>query len=413
MKKEKPLFTCESDIEANDYKKLAKYYPNKFYWNFVRTYTIINVILFFVFSLIDMNFESGTKKFIVFQVLIMLFCRLNLEGMAAKAFKNSADKNELDTHFDTDFFEDYFVRKGATMSLTIKYSEITKCIENDNNFYLDWSQKNTVIILQKSKCSLELINFIRKTFEVDNRLGDNKKIKTPKKRKNNLLKGLKISERLMITLLILTILCGIITFLLSAYEARLDPPDLYRFMEKLWILFLLSFIPLLSIIGGFVTYKINRKIAVSNIVIGFMVMPYMTLIGLLAAIPGYEVDYSEITPYKEYIPTTLPDEAYTQLFELTSGEKIYSIYLEENNIFSGIKDNDLWIKGENLKTDLMLYLEHSAYKNDDLYYCFYNRTTDEYNTLPSESGTYTIYVMKFAKSSNKLELSITDFEYLK
>ena len=30
------------------------------------------------------------------------------------------------------------------------------------------------------------------------------------------------------------------------------------------------------------------------------------------------------------------------------------VYLEENNIFSGIKDNDLWIKGKNLKKLIFL-----------------------------------------------------------
>ena len=46
---------------------------------------------------------------------------------------------------------------------------------------------------------------------------------------------------------------------------------------------------------------------------------------------------------------------------------------------------------------------------EDVYYSIYNKTEDEYNTLPEESGIYEIYAMNYNKTTK--ELTIHKFKY--
>ena len=90
--------------------------------------------------------------------------------MAEKVHNARLQRGEIEASSEIEFYEDYFIRKGKNVSITANYSEITRCIENDTNFYLEYPNQNMVINLQKNRCDLELINFIRTTFKIENHI---------------------------------------------------------------------------------------------------------------------------------------------------------------------------------------------------------------------------------------------------
>ena len=131
----------------------------------------------------------------------MLLYKVRLEYYSEKEFNRIKKQGIADTNFETEFYGDHLIRKGESVTFTIKYSEISRCVENDTNFYLECADKNMIIILQKNRCDLELINFIRSKFKnPENNIGDTSSYKKIKSLKNT-----KLISTLMIILFIATI----------------------------------------------------------------------------------------------------------------------------------------------------------------------------------------------------------------
>ena len=69
-----------------------------------------------------------------------------------------------------------------------------------------------------------------------------------------------------------------------------------------------------------------------------------------------------------------------------------------------IASNNKWIPCNSIKTELKALVPSMLREDSDAYYSIYNNTTCEYNTLPTRSGTYEIYAMKYDKSEKHLEI---------
>ena len=104
----------------------------------------------------------------------MLFYRIGLEDYSERYYNSFVKKGfPSETCFETEFYNDYFVRKTTTASVILKYSDMVKSVETKNHFYFDYPQRNTVIIIQKDKCNSELIDFIRKKcYQLEQKMKD-------------------------------------------------------------------------------------------------------------------------------------------------------------------------------------------------------------------------------------------------
>ena len=75
-----------------------------------------------------------------------------------------------------------------------------------------------------------------------------------------------------------------------------------------------------------------------------------------------------------------------------------------------IKKSDKWIKYKNLTPKQKVLIPSVCEINSSSYLLLYNKTTNEYDKLPDNSGIYEMYVMKYDTITKNLE--IHKFKYL-
>lgn len=143
---------------------MAKYFPNNMYWKLVFQGVFINLIISALVLLLSKNFIIAVLFFIIYQIYLTFYYKIRLEHFAEKVFNARLKKGLIDTKFEIVFYNNYLIRKSDKFSLNINYNEITKSIETDTHFYLEYPKLNFIIIIQKNRCDLGLVNFIKEKF---------------------------------------------------------------------------------------------------------------------------------------------------------------------------------------------------------------------------------------------------------
>ncbi len=319
--------------------------------------TILNILITAFIAIIPQSWIETLIFFIVFEIYLLILYRIRLGSMAEKVHNARLQRGEIEASSEIEFYEDYFIRKGKNVSITANYSEITRCIENDTNFYLEYPNQNMVINLQKNRCDLELINFIRTTFKIENHI---------------------------------------------------------------WVFWCWLPIPVLSIILGF-KYKNAGFKCTKNIVGGFIIGFLMLIYGSFCLMPTFEQDYNKIDAYKNYIDAPLPNNGEleiqnwgTYFDEDKTNYTIINVYYDKedvNDLVNGIENSNNWILSKEIKSELKILIPSQLKSDFDAYYSIYNKTTNEYNTLPTIAGNYEIYAMKYDKSDKHLEIHKFDYNY--
>ena len=111
------------------------------YWPYVIRGTVFNLLITVIIAVIFRNNTITSSFFILYQLFVLIYCRVRLESLVQKEFYKMKRNGEIDTKFEIEFYEDYFIRKGEKITYTINYSEITKCIDIDNNLYLEYPSR--------------------------------------------------------------------------------------------------------------------------------------------------------------------------------------------------------------------------------------------------------------------------------
>ena len=319
--------------------------------------TILNILITAFIAIIPQSWIETLIFFIVFEIYLLILYRIRLGSMAEKVHNARLQRGEIEASSEIEFYEDYFIRKGKNVSITANYSEITRCIENDTNFYLEYPNQNMVINLQKNRCDLELINFIRTTFKIENHI---------------------------------------------------------------WVFWCWLPIPVLSIILGF-KYKNAGFKCTKNIVGGFIIGFLMLIYGSFCLMPTFEQDYNKIDAYKNYIDAPLPNNGEleiqnwgTYFDEDKTNYTIINVYYDKedvNDLINSIENSNNLILSKEIKSELKILIPSQLKSDFDAYYSIYNKTTNEYNTLPTIAGNYEIYAMKYDKSDKHLEIHKFDYNY--
>ena len=413
-KNEKCLFSCESVVDGYEYKKMAKYFPKRMYWVFVIRGTIFNVIISALIALTTQSWIATLIFLIAYEIYLLIYYKVRLEPMAEKVHNARLKRGEIEVNFETEFYEDYFIRKGEKSSVTIDYSEINRCVENDTNFYLEYAKKNMIIIIQKNRCDLELISFIRNKFSnLENNLGDTSSYKEIKKAKNT-----KLINTLMIILFIATLCCLWGAMWSVSLINEINPQHGFNFTKNTWVFWCWLPIPISSIILGFI-YNGKGLKCTKNIVAGFIIGFLLLVYGAFSLFPTFSEDYSKINDYKQYIDASIPSNGELEIqnwetyFDDDKTEyAIINAYYDKEDVSileNSIEESNNWILSTKLKSELKILLPTQFRSSDNVYYSIYNKTTNEYNTIPNESGEYEIYSMYYDKSLKKL--SIQKYKY--
>ena len=289
--------------------------------------TILNILITAFIAIIPQSWIETLIFFIVFEIYLLILYRIRLGSMAEKVHNARLQRGEIEASSEIEFYEDYFIRKGKNVSITANYSEITRCIENDTNFYLEYPNQNMVINLQKNRCDLELINFIRTTFKIENHI---------------------------------------------------------------WVFWCWLPIPVLSIILGF-KYKNAGFKCTKNIVGGFIIGFLMLIYGSFCLMPTFEQDYNKIDAYKNYIDAPLPNNGEleiqnwgTYFDEDKTNYTIINVYYDKedvNDLVNGIENSNNWILSKEIKSELKILIPSQLKSDFDAYYSIYNKATNEYNYL--------------------------------
>jgi len=414
--KDKCLYTCEGITDAYEYKKMAKYFPKRMYWVLVIRGVFLNIVFTALIAIISKSWLVSLIFFIVYEIYLLIYYKVRLEPLAEKIFNSREKRGEIDTNFKTEFYEDYFIRKGEKISLKINYSEISRCVENDTNFYLEYPLRNTVVILQKNRCSLELISFIRNKFkDLENHLGDTSSYKKNKKPKNA-----NLINTLMIILFIATLCCLWGALWSVSLVDQINPQHGFNFTKNTWVFWCWLPIPLSSIILGFIFNNRGLK-CTKNIVAGFIIGFLLLIYGSFCLFPTFSEDYSKIDTYRNIIDAELPNSGELEIqdwgtyFDEDKTEyTIINAYYDKENVndlVSSIENNDNWILSKEIKSELKILIPSQLGSDEDAYYSIYNKTTNQYNTLPEVAGNYEIYAMKYDISDKQLEIHKFQYSY--
>ena len=410
----KCLYTCDSIIDANEYKKMANYFP-QMYWHYVIIGTVLNLIITAIVAIAFRSLLGTLIFFAVYQTYLMILYKVRLEHYAEKTFNSMLKNGSADTEIHTEFYDDYFIRQGETETLKINYDEIDKCVETDTNFYLKFSKRNKIIFIKKNACDLELISFLREKFKVyENHLGETTKFKGAKKYHNP-----NFIKTFMIILFIITI-CSLWGALWSvSLVDKINPQHGFNFTKNTWVFWCWLPIPILSIILGF-KYKNAGFKCTKNIVGGFIIGFLLLVYGSFSLFPTFSQDYNKIDSYRSIISAQLPSNGEleiqdwgTYFDEDKTNYTIINAYYDKEDVSSlvnSIQYNSNWILSKEIKSELKILIPSQLRSDDDAYFSIYNKTTNQYNTLPEIPGEYEIYAMKYDKSDKHLE--IHKFTYL-
>lgn len=407
----KPLFTCDSIIDAEEYGKMAKYFP-RFYWYFVIIGAGINLLITAVIAIISRNLIISLVFFVVYQIYLMILYKVKLEYYAKKMF----NPQNMESEIHSEFYDDYFIRQGEIETLKIYYSDINRCIETDTNFYLEFKKRNKVIFIQKNRCELQLIQFIREKFSnIDNRLGDSSKLKRARKTHNT-----KFIKIFMIILFVMTIATIWMSMGSINIVDKLNPQHGFNYIKNVWVLWCWLPIPITSIVLGYKYRKAGFK-CTKNIVAGYIVGFLLIIYGSFSLFPTYEEDYSKIYDYRNIVNVNLPVNGEleiqnwgTYFDEDKTNYTIINAYYDKedvSNLEYSIKNNSNWMPSKEIRSELRIFIPSQLRTDNDAYFSIYNKTTNQYNTIPNDAGNYEIYAMKYDISAKHLEIHKFDYNY--
>ena len=412
----KCLYTCESIIDGYEYKKMVKYFP-QIYWAYVFWITFLNLLISAIIAIVSKSFVTTLGFFTVYQLFIMILYKVRLEYYAERSFNKMVKNGTSETKLHTEFYDDYFIRQGETSTFKIKYDDIVRCVETDTNFYLKWDKESKIIFIQKNACELELIHFIRSKFNnLESYIGNDKKVKPIRKSHNPV-----FVKNGMIILFIITIA----SFWGASYSVslvdKINPKHGFSFVKNAWVFWCWLPVPILSIILGFKYKRVGYK-CTKNIIGGFIIGFLLLLYGLFYFFPTYSRNYEELNNYKYMIDATLPANGDLEIQEVgtyfdddKTDYVVINVYYDKEdttNLESSIKNSNKWILSNYINSNLKVVVPSIFYSGDDIYYSLYNKTLNVYNSLPSNSGEYEMYAMKYSISNKMLEIHKFKYKYV-
>lgn len=80
-------------------------------------------------------------------------------------------------------------------------------------------------------------------------------------------------------------------------------------------------------------------------------------------------------------------------------------------IENSIKESKNWILRKDLSSNLKIFFSQSFISGENSYYSVYNKTNNEYNKVPDESGEYEIYAIKYDFDDDVLEIDKFNYFY--
>lgn len=196
------------------------------------------------------------------------------------------------------------------------------------------------------------------------------------------------------------------------------------FVENMWLFFLLTPIPIASIVWGYVLKSKGCKYK-KNIVVGIIMTALLCIYGSFTFIFANEYDHSDepIIKVEQMIGIDIPEHRYINTQDWTKGTQSDSrecisstsdVYF--NNSVAEEFEKQLAIDEKWLSlipNDLIsITSTFSNYYSYD-YMLIYNTDTSEYNTLPHESGAFHFINILYRSNENQMKIVEYSIDYVK
>ncbi len=414
------LYSCKSDMNKYELEKMVPYFWKKFYIVFIIHSIVVNVLLSTLVLIFVQNYVDTILFFIIFLFFSLIYYKIKLSDAVIKSIESYRKKNKMDIEVEIKFYDSYLVQENKNKKLKVDYAKFSHGIETNTNFYLQYIEKRRtkIIIINKDNCELELIQFIRtKINNMESNLGGDIRFSSNKKLKNS-----KLTKKIMSLLFLLSILSifgGLYTFATYNEVNKINGPN---FVKSAWLFWLWLPIPITSIAIGY-RYKKRGLDCSKNIISGFIISILLIGLGCFSLLPYSfnEVDsnYEIIDNYRQIMGVSIPDTGQLRTTTMKSFnlKNISNLEIttvnyssEDTNMLANeIKNNNNWVLSTELSSEFKKLLPSTFIVNSNIYYLFYNKNLNEYNTIPLASGTYNICSMKYDIS--KKTLIIYSFDY--
>lgn len=433
MEKIKEKLEVEVKVTYEEYKKMKKEFPYKFWKQF-----LIAAIVIFIISLMAFFGEpSEVGEYAYFDIIMTIIVGIILKIIEVlfrkPKYKKILKKNMDDIHYTLFFYDDYLEKKGKNVSQKIPYYQIWKIRETEKHIYL-LLDKEDIIPIKKDECDEKVIQEIRKISlnrdnnEVNKEEYEEYIIPKEKYRKMRIF---------LIFLFIITILSIWLAILIPLVLANMNMPHYVMeyfpdakvsipyfsvsmpyapVLDYLWGAWLILPIPLLSIVLGIKYYRKGLKCK-KNIVVGVVVMILLLIMGFMTYINPVEQEYKNTFEHQEILGVKLPKEG--RLFKLKlnqakNPELIYMLWKNKEEVksfYKEIKENKNWIPlskvDPNVSTSL---ISKCTSQKEECYYSIYIEETKEYNKIPAKNGLYNIHSMLYDPEISSLKMEqFTDF----
>ena len=407
---DKKLFECESIIDLEEFQKMFVNFPSNF-WATIINNAIFILLIALILGLIEKASLIETAIiFFVLEIINITAIILNIKNIAKKYYKKQMKDVIVKKKITTKFYNNYLIAIGDRSTIKINYSEIKKIKETNDNLYI---LEQTIIILQKDKCTKELIEFIR-NINKDKFIVKKSKDKTISINKKEKSKLINTISMLLFIITILSIYLGLIFWSIATEISNTNIA-----FSNIWVMIFALPIPIASIIFGII-YKRKGYKCEKNIIIGIIMSVILVLISSTTLIENqFNTNYDEVNKYADIIDVKIPEKGKYKRVEWDSSylKNLISNYIqftntkEANKFYKDIKNNPNWISEKDLSTELSNIAPSliCVSPKDDCYYLFYNIDDYTYNKTPVATGNYHYYAMIYDPSN--LSLQVEDFEY--
>ena len=404
----------ELTITYEEYQKLRKTCNYQFWKIFLIASLII--ILFFSIALIPPDPLPIEEVVIsdIFVIMVMFFLLKIRYVLFSKLDYKRFAKNKNQVEYKVYFYDKYIKVENEKMNLKINYEEIKKIKITSTDIYIIVNTKN-IIPIPKHKINMNLIDYL---YDRIPKTKIKKKIAIEEQQENlEKYEKVKIGLIVLFVLTIISIWASMFLILLTPQKENVPLPLTFNYT---YVAYYLLPIPVLSIILGII-YRIKGLKCTKNIIAGIIVTGIILLEGSVSFLINDEIDYKNITTYRDVIGITLPsqgkyykinwDESY--LLNHKSNYIIFTNPKEEKAFFEELQNSKNWLTKKEISTNIENLLTPATCEsvNQECYYSIYIKELNTHNTLPVQNGVYHIYAMTYSRDKSYLDIEEYIYNY--
>lgn len=404
----------ELTITYEEYQKLRKTCSYQFWKIFLIASLII--ILFFSIALIPPDPLPIEEVVIsdIFVIMVMFFLLKIRYVLFSKLDYKRFAKNKNQVEYKIYFYDKYIKLENEKMNLKINYEEIKKIKITSTDIYIIVNTKN-IIPIPKHKINMNLIDYL---YDRIPKTKIKKKIAIEEQQENlEKYEKVKIGLIVLFVLTIISIWASMFLILLTPQKENVPLPLTFNYT---YVAYYLLPIPVLSIILGII-YRIKGLKCTKNIIAGIIVTGIILLEGSVSFLINDEIDYKNITTYRDAIGITLPsqgkyykinwDESY--LLNHKSNYIIFTNPKEEKAFFEELQNSKNWLTKKEISTNIENLLTPATCEsvNQECYYSIYIKELNTHNTLPVQNGVYHIYAMTYSRDKSYLDIEEYIYNY--